>query len=201
MCKSDSPTIHCATKFEFHTASVRCAGVSAQTNWFAGVNGVQLTSSGVSNDNPEWMVRHRMENNPESVISRHVKLHAFQNREPGIGKPVDFIQRQTALLESGDAPEWMVARNKRIHQDLVIEPPVGRRQWQNQAAPKSYQPFPEPHKSEIRTMSHTSKYKRGSLSGTHGGQLLRVKDLEHKPAGVRRHVHLDGQEEGRLFLA
>lgn len=168
---------------------------------FVGVDGVRLTNRSVSNDNPEWMVRHRMENNPESVIGRHVKSHAFQNRQPGIGKPVDFLQRQTALLESGDAPEWMVARNKRIHQDLVVEPPLGRRQWHNQAAPKSYHSFPEPHKSEIRSMSHTTKYERASPGGRHGGRFVRAKELEHKPAGVRRHVHLDGQEEGRLFLA
>ena len=170
---------------------------------FAGIGGVHLTSRSVSNDNPQWMVRHRIENNPESVVSRHVKTHAFHTRPAGVGKPTDFIKSQTALLESGDAPEWMVARNKRIHRDLVVEPPLagaGRRQWHNRHAPKSYHSFPEPHTSEIQMQSHTTRFERALAGGKRGGYLVRAKDLEYKPAGVRRNVYLDGRDS-MPFLA
>lgn len=133
------------------------------------------------------MKRHREETNPESVINRHVKSHNFHTRPAGVLKPENFVKTQTALLESGDAPQWIVAQNKRIHPDLVVEPQLGHRQWVNAAAPKSFHPFPKPHTSNLRGITHKD---RGHL-----GAIVQRKDIEHKPIGVRRDTRIDGPQE------
>lgn len=118
-----------------------------------GIYGVKLNNKSISNDLPDWMVRHRNENFPDSVVQRRKKDWNLYNQEPKGLKKVGC-----GHTHSGDSPQWMTEQIRRINPASIKEPPSHgpeMRQFENKMAPKSHHDFPKPHENQIKQRHRT----------------------------------------------
>ena len=156
---------------------------------FRGIGGVNLTSRSVSNDLPIWMVEHRNNEYPATVVRRPEQQWSPYNQKAK-RREKEKVGKFHKLTLSGDAPTWMTEQNRRIDKSNVLDPPMnysgkyGEKTFVNRNTQPSYRNFPVPHYSEVRGLARRTKG-RG------------VKDIPVKGAVNERpdqKLHLNGKD-------
>jgi hypothetical protein len=154
---------------------------------FTGIDGVNLTTLNISNDLPMWMINHREEEYPTTVVQRKEKQWSPYNQRAKM-RAAEDIKKHHKLTTSGDSPSWMTEQNKRIAPQYIHEPPpngsgiYGERTFYNRKAYRANRKMPQSHHSDI---------KMNSLKYTKAKQVIPIKSkLNQRVDGC---VALDAQ--------